>query len=162
VRMLEQRLGITERWTPGTEQWEKTKKMVSSATYQRAVDKGLVVARLFELTKMNMSGTGYKLRKHMGQALKSRSQAIRTALDQYNAAAASLKPPKPALTWEQIVECTFLSDFDLLRDTREDIRERPWSRPRERKAMDRYFKILRAREEIKRLNVEIRCVATFL
>ncbi|THU79171.1 hypothetical protein K435DRAFT_875809 [Dendrothele bispora CBS 962.96] len=164
VRMLEQQLGITERWTPGTEQWEKTKKMVSSATYQRAVDKleGLVVARLFELTKMNMSGTGYKLRKHMGQALKSRSQAIRTALDQYNAAAASLKPPKPALTWEQIVECTFLSDFDLLCDTREDIRERPWSRPRERKAMDRYFKVLRACEEIKCLNIEIRRVATFL
>ncbi|THU80237.1 hypothetical protein K435DRAFT_823707 [Dendrothele bispora CBS 962.96] len=164
VRMLEHRLGITERWVPGTEQWERTKKMVSSATYQRAVDKleGLVVARLFELTKMNMSGTGYKLRKHMGHALKSRSQAIRTALDQYNAAAASLKPPKPALTWEQIVECTFLSDFDLLRDTREDIRDRPWSRPRERKAMDRYFKILRAREEIKRLNIEIRRVATFL
>ena len=38
---------------------------------------------------------------------------------------------------------TFLADFDLLRDTRQDIRSRPWATPAGRLALDNYFKVLR-------------------
>lgn len=61
-----------------------------------------------------------------------------------------------------MVEYAFLADFDLLRDTRQDISQRNWATPAGRLAMDTYFKMCRAREEIDRLNVEIPRVATYL
>ncbi|KAJ7880617.1 hypothetical protein B0H14DRAFT_3767311 [Mycena olivaceomarginata] len=63
---------------------------------------------------------------------------------------------------ETVVEYTFLADFDILRDTRAEVRSRPWTRPAYQLAMDRYFKILRAREEIKKLNVEIPRMVTWI
>jgi hypothetical protein len=88
--------------------------------------------------------------------------AIRTAVVKYNAAAANLSPPRQELSWEEVVEYAFLADFDLLRDARQDIRDRPWSTPAARQAMDSYFKLLRAEEEISRLNVEIPRFLTFM
>lgn len=105
---------------------------------------------------------GYKLRKHIAKALQARSQAVRTALENYNAAAQCLSPPRPPLTWSEVVEYAFLADFDLLRDTRQDVRESLWARPASRSLMDRFFKIERAGEEIKRLNVEIPRVITYI
>lgn len=62
VQSLEERLGIRrdQRWSRGSEQWNKAEELVGMATYQKALDKleGLVVARIFELSRMNMSGTG--------------------------------------------------------------------------------------------------------
>ena len=49
-----------------------------------------------------------------------------------------------------------------MRDTREDIRLRAWAKPAARLAMDSFFKIERAREEIERLNIEIRRVITHM
>jgi len=106
--------------------------------------------------------TGYNLRKHISAALKSRSSAIRTALNKYNTAALDLTPCRPTLNWDQIIEYAFLADFDLLRDTRQDIRSRLWATPAARLAMDNYFKVLRAEEEIVRLNVEIPRLATYI
>ncbi|KAF7981823.1 hypothetical protein HWV62_31947 [Athelia sp. TMB] len=159
---LEEKLDINTRWTPQSEEWARAGNMVAMRRYQRALDKleGLIVARMFELTKMNMSQTGYKMRKHVAKALQSRSQAIRTALDHYNSAARALSTPRRQLQWSEVVEYAFLSDFDLLRDTRQDISQRPWATPAGRLAMDLHFKLKRAREEIERLNIEIRRVAT--
>ena len=75
---------------------------------------------------------------------------------------ADLSPPRPSLSWEEVVEYAFLSDFDLLRDTRQDIRKKPWATPAGRLAMDGYFKLLRAKEEILRLNVETSRLATYM
>ncbi|KAG6888720.1 hypothetical protein C0992_007679 [Termitomyces sp. T32_za158] len=66
---------------------------------------------------------GYKLRKHIGKALKARLQAVQNALDKYNMAAHALSPPCPELSWDLVVEYAFLADFDLLSDTREDDEE---------------------------------------
>jgi hypothetical protein len=60
------------------------------------------------------------------------------------------------------VEYAFLADFDLLRDSRQDVRDRPWTMPACRVVIDHYFKLERAREEIQRLNVEIRRVVTYI
>ncbi|KIO08867.1 hypothetical protein M404DRAFT_133623, partial [Pisolithus tinctorius Marx 270] len=89
VQELEGRLEITRRWVPEDEEWQAAARLVANRKYQRALDnvERLVVSRIFELSKMNQSGTGYKLRKHIGKALQTRSAAIRAALSQYNAAA---------------------------------------------------------------------------
>ena len=55
-----------------------------------------------------------------------------------------------------------VADFDLLRDTRQDIRALAWAQPANREGMVMYFGIKRAKEEICRLNVEIRRLLTFL
>ncbi|KAJ7113683.1 hypothetical protein C8R43DRAFT_1091391 [Mycena crocata] len=164
VQDLEYRLRITPRWVHGSSEWEATEKLVQNRRYQRALDhlEGLVVARMFELTKVNMSGTGYKLRKHIAKALQSRSKAVKAAIERYNSAAMAMSPPRTTLTWEEVVEYAFLADFDLLRDGREDIRDEPWAQPSGRAAMDQHYKLLRADEEIIRLDVEIPRLVTHM
>ncbi|KAK0478992.1 hypothetical protein IW261DRAFT_1551567 [Armillaria novae-zelandiae] len=166
VQDLEHTLGISpeERWTIGSDKWVENEQRVATRVYRQRLDQleGLVISHIFELTKMNMSHTGYKMQKHIGKALKARSQAIRTALSQYNAAAAALNPPRPSLQWERVVEYAFLSDFDLLRDIRQDMSGRKWATPAGRKALDLYFKICQAKEEIRRLNIEIQRVITYM
>jgi len=105
---------------------------------------------------------GYKLHKHIGNALKARSKAVRTALQNYNVAAQALVPPRAPLSWDDIVEYAFLADFDLLSDTRSDVRLKIWAKPASRVLMDQYFKMERAREEIAQLNVEIPRLTTYI
>ncbi|KAJ7894413.1 hypothetical protein B0H14DRAFT_2334436 [Mycena olivaceomarginata] len=167
VQDLELRLGIASRWVAGDEDWIKAAEMcmvVTRRRYQRALDQlqGLVVARMFELCKMNMSGTGYKLRKHIAKSLQVRSRAVKMALERYNAAAAAMDPAKPQLVWEKVVEYAFVAEFDLLREGREDIRAEPWALPAGRAAMDQHFKMVRAEEEIQRLDVEIPRLITYM
>ncbi|KAJ7094757.1 hypothetical protein B0H15DRAFT_921729 [Mycena belliarum] len=115
--------------------------MAGQRRYQRALDdlEGLIIARMFELYK-----------------------AVKAAIERYNAAADAMTPPKDHLSWEQVVEYTFLADFDLLCEGREDIRGEPWALPSGRAAMDQHYKLLRADEEIKRLNIEIRRFVTYM
>ncbi|KAJ7801165.1 hypothetical protein B0H14DRAFT_3092481 [Mycena olivaceomarginata] len=149
VQGLESTLEIVERWTVASPKWVQTVAEIKKRKYQLALDalELLIVERIFELTKMNQSETGTQ---------------SRTQLTDINAAAAMLEPPMPNLTWEEVVEYAFLADFDILRDTRAEVRSRPWTRPAYRLAMDRYFKTLRAREEIKRLDIEIQRVVTWI
>ncbi|KAJ7488678.1 hypothetical protein B0H11DRAFT_1693497, partial [Mycena galericulata] len=132
--------------------------------YQEGLDtvEKLIIARLFEMTKVNQSGTGYKMRKHIAKALQARSKGAKSAIGRYNVAAIAIYTPIPLLDWEQVANYGFLSDFDLLRDTRDEIRSRPWTRPAYRLAMDKYFKAIRVCEEIKRLNIEIKHVITWI
>ncbi|KAJ3576382.1 hypothetical protein NP233_g487 [Leucocoprinus birnbaumii] len=164
VDRLEESIPILNPWTPSMPEYQKAAERSRACSYRQSLDEleALVVSRIFELTKMNMSQTGYKLRRHIGKALQTQSRGIRRALDKYNLAAHALKPPHPIITYEAIMEYSFLSQFDLLRDTRQDVRDRPWSTPMARYLMDKHFKILRAEEEITRLNIEIRRVITHL
>ncbi|KAF8580082.1 hypothetical protein K439DRAFT_1620080 [Ramaria rubella] len=119
---LERKLEIQKTWTPDSEEWKTTERYLNMRTYQRALDtlEGLVVARLFELTKVNQSGTGYKLRMHIAKAMKARSQAIRTAIKRYNEAPTALHPPRPILDPQTVLDYVFLAEFDLLCDARDD------------------------------------------
>lgn len=51
---------ITERWTPNMQEYKDAKILMSQRTYCRAIDEleRLVVQRLFEMTKLGMSGVG--------------------------------------------------------------------------------------------------------
>ncbi|KAJ7602643.1 hypothetical protein DFH06DRAFT_1276325 [Mycena polygramma] len=155
---------ILERWNPESKEYRDALVLMTERKYRRALDKleSLVVKRLFELTKLGMSGVAYKQREKISKALRTRAEAIRTALEQYNHAAAQLNPPRPRLAWSEVVNTVALADFDLLRDTTTDIRNLPWAKPANREAMMLYFGIKRAKKEIHRLNVEIRRVITFM
>ena len=107
--------------------------------------------------------TGYKLRTHINKAIKSRSKACQRALRAYNIAAANLDPPHPQLEWSDIIEYTTLAEFEILRiAAREDIRNLEWANARNRQATVCHLKIKRAKEEIIRLNVEIKRVLTWI
>ena len=51
---------IDVHWTPELPEWKHAEGYATIHEYQRALDKleGLVVQRLFELSKMELSGTG--------------------------------------------------------------------------------------------------------
>ncbi|KAJ6522137.1 hypothetical protein DFH09DRAFT_938515, partial [Mycena vulgaris] len=85
VQELELRLEIAARWVPEDEKWVTVGLMVRRRRYQRALDhlQGLIIQRMFELAKCNMSGTGYKLRKHIAKALQARSKAVKNAIASY-------------------------------------------------------------------------------
>ncbi|KAJ7751123.1 hypothetical protein B0H16DRAFT_1254500, partial [Mycena metata] len=100
--------------------------------------------------------------KHISKALQTRSEAVKNAITRYNLAAIAMEPPVPTLTWDEVVEYVFLADFEFLRATDGELNGRPWTRPACRLAMTMYFKIVRAREEIVRLNVEIRRLVTWI
>ncbi|KAJ6458478.1 hypothetical protein C8R45DRAFT_1110006 [Mycena sanguinolenta] len=142
------------RWTTDSKEYNDALVLTNERRYRRSIDKleRLVVQRLLELTKLSMSGFG---------ALKTRADAIHRALNEYNAAAATLNPPRNQLVWAEVVQTVSLAQFDLLRDTRTDIRSLPWTQPARREAALLYFGIKRAKEEIRRLNVEITRLITF-
>ncbi|KAJ7778568.1 hypothetical protein B0H14DRAFT_3095839 [Mycena olivaceomarginata] len=145
-----------DRALEASPQWTATVQQIKQKKYQKALDavELLVVESNVEI--------GYKLRRHIAKALQARSKAVQNAIDRYNAAAIALDPPMASLTWEQVVEYTFLADFDILRDTRAEVQSRPWTRPAYRLAMDTYFKIKRAQEEIIHLNIEICRMMTWM
>ncbi|KAF9070221.1 hypothetical protein BDP27DRAFT_1221084, partial [Rhodocollybia butyracea] len=120
----------------------------------------VLVARIFEMSRLNIAGTGYKMCKHLAAALKSRSKSIQAAIKAYNTAAAALTPPCQEVSWEEIIEFSFLSEFDILRDAREDVRERKWATQKNRLLMQQFFKLLCAEDELARLHVEIRRLLT--
>jgi hypothetical protein len=102
----------------------------------------------------------YDKRTNISKKLKSRAEAIKNAVKRYNRQAALLDPPRDPVDINQILEYSFISEFDLLRLSREDIREKPWVQTGNREAMARHFRIKAAHDEIKRLNVEIRRLVT--
>lgn len=178
VVQMEVNLSITTRWQPADTEYIKTIKYMSERTYQRALDKlqQLVIQRLFELNRLNLAATGmyliysisfayiyrtgYKMRTHIAKSLQTRCKAIQNAVTAYNAAAVSLNPCRPTLDWSTASHYTFLEDFSLLRESRNDIRQKPWATPVIRTAMRQSQRIERAREEIETCNVEVRRLHT--
>lgn len=101
-----------------------------------------------------------RLRKHITTHLNTRSSTLRTALDSYNKQATKLR--RPQLTFEQVIEFDFLSIFDHLRDTRHNVRSKPWSETSNRLLRDSFYKRERAKEEIDRLNIEIKRLRSWM
>lgn len=61
-----------------------------------------------------------------------------------------------------VAEYTFIGEFDLLRIARTDIRVEKWTQQPYREAVMKFYKLYRAREEVQRLNIEIRRLRTFI
>ncbi|KAJ7885489.1 hypothetical protein B0H14DRAFT_3082271 [Mycena olivaceomarginata] len=162
VEASEIKMDIIKRWEWESAEWLEAEELANTRKYRKCINEleALVLKRMFELTKMNLSGTGYKMHKHIAKALQARSQAIRNALKRYNAAASALD--RRTLSWPEVIDYTFLSEWDLLRDPDGNARLRPWAIPAARILLDAYFKIERAKEEIDRLNVEIKRFVTYI
>ena len=60
VQELEGHLGISHRWVLEDEEWQAAAHLIANQKYQRVSDnlEQLVVSWIFELSKMNQSGTG--------------------------------------------------------------------------------------------------------
>ena len=67
--------------------------------------------------------------------------------------AASMKPPKPKLAWVNVTSLDFISDIVILHGC-EDIHDKPWAQPLICNAMQAWFKLQQAHEEIKMISIE--------
>ncbi|KAG1870917.1 hypothetical protein F4604DRAFT_1881226 [Suillus subluteus] len=157
VEAFENQMGLTEHWSPTDPRRVAAQSRITHRSFHKAADdvERLVVMWLLELTKLQMSGLGYKLRTQISKALKTRANAIRNAIERYNKFAARLDPPRPELTWEKIAEYSFAGEFDLLCETDEQIHAKCWASPANRQAAIRYFDVQCSKEELTRCNVEI-------
>ncbi|KAG1773750.1 hypothetical protein EV702DRAFT_1200889 [Suillus placidus] len=149
VAHVEHQLAVEGWWEIGGDEYNRFKMEACLGKYCTALDdlECLIVMRLFELSKLSLSGTGYKLCQQIGKALQWRSEAIRNAINCYNVQAVALNPPCPKISWKDIADYSFLGDED-------------WAKPAHREATTKYFKLCRAHEELMRLNVEIRRLRT--
>lgn len=57
---MEKSMNIGNRWEPGDREYQDTLKYIATRRYQQALGRlqRLVIQRLFELQKMNLSHTG--------------------------------------------------------------------------------------------------------
>jgi len=99
---------------------------------------------------------------HIAKALQRRSEVIRKALQKYNQQAQKLRPPCLTLSWSQVVDYGFLGEFDLLRNSRSDVRDEDWAKPEHCELTTRYMELSRVCEEIDRLNVEVKRLRTYM
>ncbi|EJD33722.1 hypothetical protein AURDEDRAFT_177197 [Auricularia subglabra TFB-10046 SS5] len=161
VLALEGVLGIDLRWTTSSREYQDGLVEMAERDWRRALDRLelLMVQRMFELAKSHVFG--YKLREAIGKGLKSRSQAIRTAVTRYNELAAALNPPAAPVNFATLMEWTEVQEFELLRRSRAgDVREKAWAQPANRLMAAKYYKVLRANEELIRCRIEARRLMT--
>ncbi|KAG1872187.1 hypothetical protein F4604DRAFT_1881025 [Suillus subluteus] len=153
VEAFENQIGLTEHWSPTDPRCVAAQSQITHRSFHKAADdvEWLVVMWLLELTKLQMSGLGYKLRT---QISKTHANAICNAIERYNKFAARLDPLHPELTWEKIAEYSFAGEFDLLHETDEQIHVKHWASPANRQAAIRYFDVQRSKEELTRYDEE--------
>ncbi|EJD38509.1 hypothetical protein AURDEDRAFT_38592, partial [Auricularia subglabra TFB-10046 SS5] len=159
IESLERALRIDVQWNPDSVEYKAALERIRLREYLRAVDRLelLMLQRMFELQKTHALGTGYKMREAIGKNIKARSKAIATAVKNYNDMAKDLTPPGPPVDFSTLIEWTELQEFDLLRLARRgDVREREWSKPVNREAAVKHYKVKRAHEELLPCKVEIR------
>jgi len=105
---------------------------------------------------------GYKLCRHIAQALSCRCAGIHNAIKCYNDLAPLQKPPRPLLMYSEVVNyCTF-SEFEILKHSDHDILSKEWATLTNQQAANKYFKIKCAEEKICCCNVEIACVQAWV
>lgn len=102
------------------------------------------------------------MRVQISRHLKVRAKTIRSAIKNYNSAAAALQEPEKKLDIKKVLNMVFLAEFDNLRYSRygSAIKGKEWSKPSVRVLTDKSFELLRAKEELVRLDVEWRRVRT--
>jgi hypothetical protein len=181
ARIMEDDLGIPVRWNAGSAKFQKGVQDLVTQNYQDALGELelLIVKQLIELTKLNIGGICtdlffvhelsalilclwlvYNQREKINQALKNRLDAIHTSLDKYNKAAKALN--RDQLTMAEVMKMTSIADFHLLGETRDDIRNARWTHHDAREATWLYFRVKQAREEVERLNVEMKRQITYM
>ncbi|KAG8677995.1 hypothetical protein FRC09_020216, partial [Ceratobasidium sp. 395] len=164
VERLEAELDITERWTPGMPEYAEAHKDARERKYRAALDRlqQLLLQRLLELARLNIGGFGYKLRRQMVTATKNRSRAIRTTVTHVNALAQELSLKQAPIVVEDVLKHQFSAQFDFLQICGEDVRGEKWAQQPVQDAVEARLRIRRAKEELTRVKIEARRLATFI
>jgi hypothetical protein len=81
---------------------------------------------------------------------------------EYNRLAVEVRPPRPVLDPNEVMEYSQIGQFVFLRDSRYNVLNQPWAQPLGRQAMDTWFKMQRAEEELKRVTIEAKRLATYI
>ncbi|QRV88505.1 hypothetical protein RhiJN_16523 [Ceratobasidium sp. AG-Ba] len=164
VERVEAELDIGVRWAPFMPEYIQAATYALEREYRLAVDRLelLLIQRLLELSRLNIAGTCYKMRRHLSKALQSRSRAIRTAVNRVNSLAKTLNLDQPQIIFEEVLSHQFLAEFDFLRLCREDVRKQRWAQRGVRDAIDARLRIRRAKAERTRVEIEARRLATFI
>ncbi|RXW14344.1 hypothetical protein EST38_g11508 [Candolleomyces aberdarensis] len=158
---MELRLGLETRWDATMPQYHETLTYIKERRYHQALEglQKVVVQRLFELHRLNLSGIGYKARTLLAKAMRTRSRAIQSAVNKYNRAALDIGR-SDTLDFAQAAKYSFVEEFELLKNSHADLSDARWKEPVIREAMKRHQRIQRAREEIIRVNIEIQRIYT--
>jgi hypothetical protein len=119
-----------------------------------------VLSTIYLHVSNGLHGLGYKQQRKISAGLKKHSKAVNTALDEYNEQAKHLG--QPVLDFQQVIEYTFLSDFELLHNMHNNITQQPWACPLIHNAMISWMKIDCAKEEIDCLDIEACCLKTYI
>ncbi|KAJ2929278.1 hypothetical protein H1R20_g7813, partial [Candolleomyces eurysporus] len=153
---MELRLHIEKRWDATTPAYRETVQQINQRQYRQALEdiQKLVVQRLFELHRLNLSNIGYKARVTLAKAMRTRSRAIQTTINKYNRTVVALGR-SDTLDFARAAQYNFIEEFELLKHSHADLTNVRWKEPRIREAMKRHQRIKRAHEEIERLHVEI-------
>jgi hypothetical protein len=87
---------------------------------------------------------------------------IKNAIKKYNTLAAKASPPCKQLNPKDVLELTRLSDFKLLQESRSEVLVQTWVQPHIREATNHSLRVLRAREELVRVQVEAKRFQTWM
>jgi hypothetical protein len=98
----------------------------------------------------------------MAKGLNRREKAVHNALARYNAAALALGSSRTCLEFKELTDYAYLGNFDFLKYSEHGAQDTEWSRPANRRCAEAWQKIQHAKEEIVRLNVEVRRVQTHI
>ncbi|KAG1794530.1 uncharacterized protein HD556DRAFT_1442718 [Suillus plorans] len=136
VEDFEHRHSIMEWWLPHDPKYVQAVRYSQERQFICSVEEleGLVVWRLFELSKANLAGTGYKMRK----------------------LAPLQNLPRPVLNYSKIVRYASLGEFSVLKHSHHNILTKPLTVSANRKMAAKDFKLVQSHEEIVQLNVEIK------
>lgn len=151
VDELESLLNVEKRWEVDDAKYKAIVVYTKERAYWLNLDhmEKLVVQRLFEMQKTNTvntcmvfishtvldSGTnmsylkGYRIRTSVTKHLTSRVVTVKASITKFNRSAQALDPPRPTLTAAEVLNKTFVAEFNMLREARTDIRTKPWADP---------------------------------
>ncbi|KAI6015947.1 hypothetical protein EDC04DRAFT_2870426 [Pisolithus marmoratus] len=155
VNALEVKMGITCQWDVFDAQYIKVAKHIGQHKYIHALKnlQHLVVLCLFELHKLNLSHTGYKMRTHIAKSLQTRCKAIQHAIKVYNDVAVEIG--HPTVDWSRVSHHAFLEEFTLLVEGTEDVWKNHWTEPAVRELMKQTLHVQHAHEEVIQCNIKI-------
>ncbi|VDC01614.1 unnamed protein product [Peniophora sp. CBMAI 1063] len=144
-----------DRWTTTSDAYVAMATYMTRKSFICAAETlhGAVISRLMEISKLNTSGLGHKLRNHISQALGCRSRTLRNNVDAYNKLV--LKYGEKAIKYEDIIKMTNTAAFDLVVAGSQDIRKEAWARAGSHEAADKWWKVQGAKHELERCYVEV-------
>ncbi|KAF8311110.1 uncharacterized protein EI90DRAFT_3138775 [Cantharellus anzutake] len=163
VLAIEARSSLTLPWALDSPQRHEAVVLRQQRDYHQVLDEleQRAISRQLELEKIGLPKTDYKARQQISALVAKRGKSLQSILEKYNNMAASMNPPKPSLTWQDVTDLNFLSDIVLLRG-REDIRDKPWFQHHFREATRAWHKFQRAREEIEIVSIEAHRIWAFM